>query len=438
MKHIAVIGGGAAGLAASWSLSQKHNVTLFEFESHLGGHAYSHPIEDAQGNATHIDMGVDYFNERLSPNLMALLAHLGIETFVAPLTMRFQFKEPNQYWSNTSFDGELFEKFHEEFNRFHRDMSAIARTTDERLKRMSIGDYLDEQSYSEEFRYQALVPLMTIYSGCKARSLDYNLTYAAISFELNLLSFFCPGYWRKAIGGIRSYVDKIQKSLGDSVQCNARINQIEPSEEGVRITFVDGLVSLFDKVVFATHSDITLSLLSKPTSLQSSILSRFEYTPVTSYFHSDQSILSSEKIREYAEFQIREAFDPKTEGQKNGDLTRISNNLFPYRNSQKPLLVTFDPTVSLEERQIHHQKNWKLPKLRPQDFALKQEMGQLQGLDHLYYCGTDTTLTGHEGAIVSGLVIAQELGSSYPFAHLPNAKTQFEFIQNFMGFNRVC
>ncbi|MGO9557954.1 MAG: NAD(P)-binding protein [Acidimicrobiales bacterium] len=37
--RIGVIGGGAAGVAATWLLGADHDATLFEAEDHLGGHA---------------------------------------------------------------------------------------------------------------------------------------------------------------------------------------------------------------------------------------------------------------------------------------------------------------------------------------------------------------------------------------------------------------
>lgn len=45
--RIAVVGGGISGLASAWLLSRAHEVTLFERDARLGGHAHTHAVGDA-------------------------------------------------------------------------------------------------------------------------------------------------------------------------------------------------------------------------------------------------------------------------------------------------------------------------------------------------------------------------------------------------------
>ena len=78
-QNIAVIGSGIAGLAASWLLSKKHNITLYEQDGRLGGH--SNTVEVGFGvKKINVDTGFIVFNNQNYPNLVALFAHLGVET----------------------------------------------------------------------------------------------------------------------------------------------------------------------------------------------------------------------------------------------------------------------------------------------------------------------------------------------------------------------
>lgn len=64
MAEVAVIGAGVAGLTAAYVLQRGHDVTLFEADDRLGGHAHTH---DLGGVA--VDSGFIVHNERTYPNL---------------------------------------------------------------------------------------------------------------------------------------------------------------------------------------------------------------------------------------------------------------------------------------------------------------------------------------------------------------------------------
>ena len=48
----AVVGSGVAGLTAAYLLQRTHDVTLFETDDRLGGHAHTHDIADARTAAS--------------------------------------------------------------------------------------------------------------------------------------------------------------------------------------------------------------------------------------------------------------------------------------------------------------------------------------------------------------------------------------------------
>lgn len=73
--RIAIIGGGAAGLFSAWLLEADHEVTIFEKETRLGGHAQTVSV-DLEGRTYQVDAGIHYFSDRLQPTFMRLLRHL--------------------------------------------------------------------------------------------------------------------------------------------------------------------------------------------------------------------------------------------------------------------------------------------------------------------------------------------------------------------------
>ena len=61
---IAVIGSGISGLSASYYLSKKHKVDLFEKDDHFGGHSFTAEVQYDNKNSKKIavDIGFIVFN----------------------------------------------------------------------------------------------------------------------------------------------------------------------------------------------------------------------------------------------------------------------------------------------------------------------------------------------------------------------------------------
>lgn len=75
----AVIGAGVSGLTASYLLARTHDVTVFEADQRLGGHAHTHDVATGSGETLRIDSGFIVMNERTYPHLLRLFGELGIE-----------------------------------------------------------------------------------------------------------------------------------------------------------------------------------------------------------------------------------------------------------------------------------------------------------------------------------------------------------------------
>src|SRR4051812_49814685 len=78
-RKIAVIGAGVSGLTAAYLLQRTADVTLYEADDRLGGHAHTHEVW-AAGQVYHVDSGFIVHNERTYPTLLRLFDELGVQT----------------------------------------------------------------------------------------------------------------------------------------------------------------------------------------------------------------------------------------------------------------------------------------------------------------------------------------------------------------------
>ena len=75
---MAVIGSGVSGLTAAYLLARTHEVTLFEADNRLGGHAHTHHVSRPDGSVYAVDSGFIVHNDRTYPWLRKLFAELGV------------------------------------------------------------------------------------------------------------------------------------------------------------------------------------------------------------------------------------------------------------------------------------------------------------------------------------------------------------------------
>ena len=88
-KKIAVIGSGIAGLTSAYFLQDDFDVTLFEKNDYLGGHANTQTVKDSKNQSIDIDTGFIVYNELTYPNLTKLFDLLNVP--VTNSNMSFSF-----------------------------------------------------------------------------------------------------------------------------------------------------------------------------------------------------------------------------------------------------------------------------------------------------------------------------------------------------------
>lgn len=418
---IAVIGSGISGLSCAWLLNRdkKNTVTLFESADYLGGH--SNTIDVTLDGITHpVDTGFLVHNPNTYPNLIAFLKLLKVDVVETDMTFSVKLGEKKIEWAGTNLLTVFSQKknlFNFKFWKMILDILHFNKNVHEyleysRSKKISLGELLQEKKYSKEFCDWYLIPMGAAIWSTSSEDMRKFPAENFIQFGINHSLFQVEGrpVWRTIKNGSREYVKKIAADLPD-VRLNQGIVKIRRSDV-VELTTVNGQIEVFDKVVFATHSDITEKILgTEATELEKSILSNVHYSENIAYLHCDESHLPESK-------SVWSAWNYFSEtDEKNIRAVAVSyliSKLQPLPFN-KPIIVTLNPVnIPLESKTFkkilyHH------PMFDQGAIDSQKRLPEIQGKNNTYFAGAWCAYGFHEDGLNSGIAVAKLLGAEVPW-----------------------
>lgn len=415
-RRIAVIGSGISGLSAAWLLDQSADVTLFDTDSRLGGHANTVFVEQPGEPAIAVDTGFIVYNVRNYPNLVALFEHLNVPTEVSDMSFAASLQAGRLEYSGSGLDGLFGQKsnfFRPRFWRMVRDVlrfykRAPALLNDASLQGMSLGEYLDRNSYSKGFIDDHLLPMgAAIWSTTAADMRAYPLQ-AFIRFFVNhgLVQLADRPQWRTVKGGSREYVSRIAAQFKGTIALNSQIAAVQREEHGVRLLDRNGQMSTFDDVVIATHTDQALALLGDADADERSVLGAFEYTRNVAVLHSDINLMPK---RRNVWSSWNYLSEPGSLGTEQLCVTYWMNRLQNI-DEATPLFVTLNPSRPVDPSKLIRTFDYAHPLFDTKALEAQKLLWSLQGRRNTWFCGAHFGSGFHEDGLQSGLAVAEALG----------------------------
>jgi predicted NAD/FAD-binding protein len=304
-RRIAVIGGGVSGLTAGYILSRTDEVTLFEAEGRLGGHADTHLAGVPGGPQVPVDTGFIVYNERTYPLLTRLLRELGVATRASEMSMSVSCsgcgtryagrRGPAGLSAGLPQGGPRYLRMLAEVPRFHRAarrLLAAGASGEGPPGGLSLGDFLRDGGFTSYFTAHFAVPLVAAVWSCPpGLALSYPAAYLfAFLANHGMLSVTGSPQWRTVTGGSRRYVERIAAGLA-RVRLSSPVRSVRRYPDGVVVRDASGAPHDFDAAVIATHPDQALRLLDPPTPAERSVLGAFRYTPNRAVLHTDTRLL---------------------------------------------------------------------------------------------------------------------------------------------------
>jgi len=412
-RKIAIIGGGISGMGAAHRLSAEHDVTLYEAEPRLGGHART--IMAGKRGDQPVDTGFIVFNYANYPHLADLFEQLDVP--VVPSNMSFGASIDGgriEYglsgagaafaqWRNVARPG--FLRMMRDIFHFNANAMEAARGTD-----MSVGDLLSHLRTGNWFRDYYILPLSgAIWSTPLEKILEFPAD-AMLRFFQNhaLLSYDGQHQWFTVKGGSMQYVTRLEAYLrraGATLRPGCPVQAVRRTAVGVQVK-ARGDWEHFDEVVMATHSDDSLRLLADPSADERRNLGAIAYQPNDIVLHSDPSIMP----RRRAVWSSWNYTEDRAKVDDRIDLTYWMNKLQPIPMDD-PHFVTLNSTRLIREEFIHDRVTLRHPVYDRAALEAQARIAATNGAQNTWYCGAWMKNGFHEDGLGSAVDVAEAIGA---------------------------
>jgi predicted NAD/FAD-binding protein len=411
---VAVVGSGIAGLAAAWLLHSRHNVTLYEQDSKLGGHCNTVEILGADGNIA-VDTGFIVYNTTNYPNLVALFQNLGVATHPSELSFSVSLDGGGLEYAGTDLGGLLaqpanllrprFWAMLRDIRRFYRAAPGLRAGAE--AAGLTLGQVLDRGGYSRAFAEDHLLPMgAAIWSSTMAEMRDYPAASFIRFFESHgLLRLTGRPQWRTVTGGSRNYVARMAAALAGRIRLACPVRAIRRQPDGVLVEERGGHRARFDHVVLATHADDALALLADAGSDEQRVLGSFPYAKNRAVLHSDPSLMPRRR-RAWASWNYLGRSDAASAALCVTYWMNRLQGIDPGRD----VFVTINPVHEPRADLVHASFAYDHPGYDTGAIAAQSRLWALQGVRRTWFCGAYFGAGFHEDALQAGLAVAEALG----------------------------
>ena len=231
---IAIVGSGISGLVCAHLLRRRHEITLFEADSRLGGHTNTIRV-DLPDETHHVDIVFTVYNDRNYPGFERLLDQLGvgdpavrdellgigrrrlrIQRLVAKRPIRVSLASGRAL---VSPDGPRSAALQPRGPRPSWAWTGSG---------PSLGEFLHEGGYSREFMERLIVPQASaVWSADPAQMWDFpgELAGRGLRQPRDVRLERGRPRWRPVVGSSKSYVDALTATLGRRIRLSTPVRR---------------------------------------------------------------------------------------------------------------------------------------------------------------------------------------------------------------------
>ena len=426
---IAVIGAGISGNYAAYKLSKNHEVTVFEKRERFGGHSATIDV-NYDGQQIAVDTGFIVFNELNYPGLTRLFAELDVETNQSNMSFAFSssynIKSGGLEWSGDSMDTIFAQRMNlfrpsfwmmlREILRFNKIANNGDLITD---ASESLGNWLKRHKFSESFKNNYLIPMGAAIWSTPSKAMNDFPAKSFLNFFINhKLTYQDRPVWRTVKDGSREYVKKLVAKTSADFKVNSEVTKVTRRDAKVQVYVNnENVFETFDAVIFAAHTNQTLSLLNDADAQEQKILSGIKYLPNQVYLHRDRRLMPKRE-------KVWSAWNYLHNKEENNNIIVTVSywmNRLQNINKKYPLFVTLNPPEPPASELTFGYFEYDHPQFDRNAFAAQSNLSSIQGNRNSWFCGAWAGFGFHEDGLQSAQRIVTDIESRNYVETIANA-----------------
>lgn len=412
--RIAIVGSGISGLTAAHRLHPRHEVTVFEADDRVGGHANTVRIALDDGTWD-VDTGFIVYNQRNYPTFSRLLSELGVATQPSDMSLSIRDDRSGLEWgTNTSrlfaqprnalrpgFVSMIAEVLR--WNRLGQGVLAGRVDVDELTP---VGDVLAARHFSRRFFDWYLVPLAAAIWSADPTTVDRFpiATFCRFLHNHGMLSLGERPAWRTVTGGSQAYVSALTDGFANRIRTSTPVRSVRRTADALEVrTATSEEVQRFDRVIMACHSDQALELLADADPDEKDVIGAIRYQPNVATLHTDRAMLP-ERPKAWASWNVQ----VRPGSQRQVAMTYHMNRLQSL-GSRHQICVTLNRRDDIDPALVHQHIDYDHPVFDAGAIEAQRRRAELQGRGGLYWAGAYWGYGFHEDGARSGTDVARAI-----------------------------
>ncbi len=412
--RIAIVGSGISGLTAAYLLYKEHDITVYEQNDYIGGHANTFDA-DLHGATYPVDTGFIVFNKKTYPNFVRLLTELGVAWKDSTMSFSVHCDRTGLEYSPSSLRSLFAQKrniVRPRFLRMVREIFRFRRNYENMLSGPvdpTLAELLEQENYSRYFRDYFIIPM-----GAAIWSADPE-QFGNIPAQFFVRFFHNHGFlnvsdqpqWLTIRGGSRMYVQALTQGFKDRIRLNVPVTQIQRFDDHVRIKTEQNEDGRFDHVILACHSDQALRLLDSPTDAEQSILGSVPYQENLAVLHTDTTLLPLRR-KAWASWNYR----IPSEAQSSVILT-YNMTILQSIDAPETLCVTLNQDRAIDPATRLYEIAYAHPMFTGASVEAQKKHKEISGVNRTHFCGAYWGNGFHEDGVKSALAACSFFGKEW-------------------------